>query len=99
MKEISIDGFYDLVQDNENLDIIDVRTKEQFDSGHIPGAIHIPLSELENHLDQLDEETHYYTICQRGIKSKEAAKILDQHQFDVTYVNAGMPDYPGKLEK
>lgn len=99
MKEISIEKLQELVEQEKDLSIIDVRTKEQYDNGHIPGAIHIPLSQLENHLDELDKDTHYYTICQRGIKSKEAAEILDKNGYQVTNTEKGMPDYQGELVK
>lgn len=99
MKEVTIEQFHELVNNEEDLHILDVRPKELYDEGHVPGAVHFPLSEIENHLDQLDRGTHYYTICHSGVGSKKAAELLDKHGYQVTNVEKGVPDYPGELEK
>jgi len=43
--------------------VIDVRPSEEFNAGHVPGAINIPLSELKKHLDEFDSEMEIVAYC------------------------------------
>lgn len=99
MKEVSVEKFHEIVENENGLNILDVRPQELYEEGHVPGAVHFPLSQIEDRLDELDKDKPYYTICHDGVGSKKAAEILDKHGFDVTNVEKGVPDYPGKLEK
>lgn len=100
MEKIDIKDFAEVVESNdENLNIIDVRPRDLYEEGHVPGAVHIPLSELEGKLKELDKETHYYTICHDGKGAKKSAEILDENGFSVTRVEQGVPEYPADLEK
>ena len=99
MKEVTIEKFHDIVKQKDDLHILDVRPKDLYDEGHVPGAVHMPLSKLEDHLAELDKNAHYYTICHDGVGSKKAAEILTNNGYQVTNVEKGVPDYPGKLEK
>lgn len=62
MEHISIEDFHQVVLEKgeENVNIVDVRTPEKFASGHIKGAINLPLSQLEENLNQLNKEKHYF---------------------------------------
>jgi DNA-binding transcriptional ArsR family regulator/rhodanese-related sulfurtransferase len=48
---------------NDLVTVIDVRPVEEFNAGHVPGAINVPLSELQNHLDELDNEQEIVAYC------------------------------------
>ncbi len=98
MEKIDIKDFEKLVDSDYVLNIIDVRPRELYDEGHVPGAMHIPLSELEGRLDQLNKDEEYYTICHDGKGAKKAAELLDENDFEVTRVEQGVPDYPGELD-
>ncbi|MCZ0717430.1 rhodanese-like domain-containing protein [Aerococcus kribbianus] len=98
MKQVTVEEFHQIVQDGQAPNILDVRPKELYDKGHVPGAVHFPLSEIEDNLDKLDKDKAYYVICHDGKGSKQGTKILDQHGFDATNVEKGVPDYPGELE-
>ncbi|AMB95124.1 MULTISPECIES: rhodanese-like domain-containing protein [Aerococcus] len=99
MKEVTIEEFHKIVENEDDLNILDVRPRELYEEGHVPGAKHFPLSQIEDHLDELDKDKHYYAICHDGKGSKKASEILDENGFDVTNVEKGVPDYPGELEK
>lgn len=74
--------------------ILDVRSKEEYEKEHIPGAISIPLDELADNLDQLDKKEELNVICNSGNKSKKAGKILEDHGFEmVSIVLPGMKDW------
>ncbi len=98
MEHISIEDFHQVVLEKgeENVNIVDVRTPEKFASGHIKGAINLPLSQLEENLDQLNKEKHYYVICQAERFSRQGTEILTNNGFKATNVTAGMNDYPGE---
>lgn len=98
MKEVTIEEFQTIVENEEDINIIDVRPRELYEEGHVPGAVHFPLSEIEGNLDKFDKNDHYYAICNDGNGSKKATEILTDHGYDVTNVEKGVPDYPGKLE-
>jgi len=72
---ISLEEFIKLHSQNK-LQLIDVRNKNEFDGSHIEGAKSIPLTGLENALDELDFNSPIYIICQSGIRSKAAFSIL-----------------------
>jgi hydroxyacylglutathione hydrolase len=63
---------------SDNAIIIDVRTQEEWDAGHIPGAIHIPLSEVKGRLDdfKIYEDKTLVMQCHSGKRSAKAANIL-----------------------
>ncbi len=98
MEHISIEDFHQTVlkKGEDNVNIVDVRTPEKFASGHIRGAVNLPLSQLEANLDQLDKDKHYYVICQAERFSRQGTEILNNHGFEATNVTSGMNDYPGE---
>lgn len=80
---------YNLIK-NKNIIFIDVRSKEEFDALHIPGAQHIPLDQLENSLSELDKSNYYITICGKGGgRSEKGAEILREAGFDAQYLEGG----------
>ncbi len=56
--------------------LVDVRTPTEFESGHIPGAINIPVDSLANELDQLPADQDIVVYCQSGNRSVRASRIL-----------------------
>jgi len=70
-----------------NLVILDVRTKSEYDSGHIYGAVWIPVTELEVRISELaGHESHEIIVyCRSGGRSATASGILDTHGFTKVY--------------
>ena len=100
MEKIEIKDFAKLIESAEDaVPVIDVRPADLYNEGHVPGALHIPLSEIEDNLDKLDKDLHYYTVCHDGKGAEKSAEILDENGFKVTRVIQGMPEYPGETEK
>lgn len=56
--------------------VIDVRTKSEYDHQNIPGSTHIPLSELSQRLREIPKEEEIYIVCQSGNRSKQACQVL-----------------------
>lgn len=63
--------------------IVDVRTPEEFQSGHVKGSINIPLDRLQSQLKKLDKSKPVITCCRSGARSGMAADELTRHGFDV----------------
>ena len=81
---------FQVLNQKEDITILDVREVEEFQSGHIEGALNAPLSMLENGYEQLDSSKRYYVICQGGMRSERACQFLETKGFDVVNVEGGM---------
>ena len=81
---------FQALNQKEDITILDVREVEEFQSGHIEGALNAPLSTLENGYKQLDASKRYYVICQGGKRSERACQFLETKGFDVVNVEGGM---------
>tara|TARA_R110002051_G_scaffold40054_2_gene83705 strand:- start:1373 stop:2443 length:1071 start_codon:yes stop_codon:yes gene_type:complete len=78
--EITVDQLNDLINSQGTVQIIDVRTQEEFDAYKIPNSVHIPLHELKDRYDDIDLKQPIYLICQSGKRSALALEQL-KNQF------------------
>lgn len=71
--------------------LLDVRTRDEFLEGHIPGAINIPVDELESRLDELKRYANFEIIvyCRSGNRSKRASEFLVKQGFKHIYNLSG----------
>lgn len=75
----------------KNNQFIDVRTPSEFRGNHIQGFRNIPLNELMQKVNHLDKNKEVIVICQSGMRSKQAAKMLKKLGFQhITNVSGGM---------
>ncbi|ALC92311.1 hypothetical protein AM500_22955 [Bacillus sp. FJAT-18017] len=65
--------------------ILDVRTPEEYQDGHIDGAMMIPLQVIESEMSKLDKEKTYLVYCRSGNRSKQASDMLSQKGFKHIY--------------
>ena len=70
--------------------LLDVREPEEWDAGHAPGAVHIPLGDLGARYTELDTGRPLYVICRSGNRSGHAAQALAGAGWDVSNVSDGM---------
>ncbi|WP_195199953.1 FAD-dependent oxidoreductase [Faecalispora jeddahensis] len=77
------------VVDDPSAVLLDVRTDLEWQSGSIPGAVHIPLDSLRENLAGLDPEKEIYVHCQSGLRSYLACRILSQHGFSCYNLSGG----------
>ena len=89
MERITPAAFQALHQ-KEGITILDVREVDEFQAGHIQGAVNAPLSTLEERYSQLEAGKRYYVICQGGKRSERACQFLETKGFDVVNVEGGM---------
>lgn len=71
--------------------IIDVRTKKEYQEGHLNGAINIPLSDIKGKIKDMNIDKKILLYCQSGIRSKKALKILkDLGYNDIYHLKGGL---------
>ena len=98
-ESISVQEAADLIKANEsNPDfiILDVRTPEEFNAGHIQNAINLDYyaANFRIELDKLDKENTYLVYCRTGMRSGEAMKIMESLGFKEVYnLSAGISDW------
>lgn len=69
--------------------IIDVRSPSEFATGHIPGAINVPLDQIESRIRDLDSEASIVLVCQMGKRARMAAALLDPCRLSITVLDGG----------
>jgi rhodanese-related sulfurtransferase len=75
----------ELIDENPDLVIVDVRTVTEFDDGHIDGAINIPVDEIGDKLDELDKDDELLVYCRTGNRSGRAVGILKDAGYTRIY--------------
>lgn len=63
--------------------LLDVRTPEEFASGHIDGALLVPVDELEGRLTEVSRDRPVVVYCRSGGRSARAASILGEAGYEV----------------
>jgi rhodanese-related sulfurtransferase len=69
--------------------VLDVREQDEWNEGHVPGAHHIPLGELENRIDEVEDGSRVFVICRSGKRSLQGADILESNGIDAVSVAGG----------
>ena len=78
----------------EDIFLLDVRTRDEFSLGSLPGAVNIPLDELRDRIDELPKDKMIYTFCAVGLRGYLAYRILIQRGFDkVRNLSGGLKTY------
>jgi phage shock protein E len=73
--------------------VVDVRTPGEYLEGHYPGAINIPLNELQNRLEEFKElKAPIVAYCRSGARSGMAVSLLKQNGFNEVYNGGGLFD-------
>ena len=87
--DISVATAYDMITNGSypDLVVLDVRRQDEYDSGHIYGAVWIPHTQLEARIGELaDHENHeIIAYCKSGFRSQLASQTLDSHNFTKVY--------------
>ncbi|WP_064093277.1 sulfurtransferase TusA family protein [Rossellomorea aquimaris] len=79
--------------------VLDVREKAEYAFKHIPGAVSIPLGELESRSNELDKDKNIYVVCRTGNRSDMAAQQLAEKGFsNVINVVPGMSEWSFDVE-
>lgn len=76
LKQFHIEDIENLLTSN-TLTLLDTRTEVEYNSGHIEGFINIPVDELRDRLDEISIDKPVYIICQSGLRSYIASRIIE----------------------
>jgi len=79
--EISPELVSEMVEAGENLILLDVREDWEWEKAHLEGAIHIPLSELGQRIDELDSQSEIIVYCHHGDRSVDGCLLLWERGF------------------
>ena len=81
---------------NDRQLVLDVRTPEEFQAGHVPHSRNIPYDQIQSHFSELAKYEALYIICKSGGRASVAASVLDTlaHHPGIYCVSSlGMPDW------
>ena len=93
---VSIDEAKELLEKEDDLFILDVRTKEEFEEAHIEGAVQIPVDELKARLAEIEnyKDAPMLIYCRSGNRSSVAVEILLENNFtEIYHMNDGFMNW------
>jgi hydroxyacylglutathione hydrolase len=79
--QITVDELKALLQENDALQVVDVRRPPEYAGGHVPRAIARPLDRLERELEGLDPARPTAVLCAGGYRSSAGTSLLRRHGF------------------
>ena len=81
LKQFHLEQLSSLPTDG-SITLLDVRTTQEYAGGHVEGFCNIPVDELRERLTEIDPHKPVYVICQSGLRSYIACRILTGHGYD-----------------
>ncbi|UCD39358.1 MAG: rhodanese-like domain-containing protein [Fidelibacterota bacterium] len=100
---ISVDVLRERIRIDSTTFVLDVRTPEEYvgPAGHIENARLIPLQELDGRMDELSavKDQHIYVICQGGVRSATATRMLLDAGFQASNIAGGMRAWEDLMNK
>lgn len=78
--------------------VLDVRTQTEFETGHIDGAVNMPLGQLRERYVELDTTRTYITVCSHGLRSVKARQLLKERGFRHVYNGGASSDLEKLME-
>lgn len=85
---------------NNNAVLLDVRSKEEYAAGHIPGSINIPLDRIGETARQIpDKKAVVFVYCLRGARSRRAVRALSKMGYEAVRSIGGINSYTGEIER
>jgi len=99
-RRISMDEAIQMMAEEENYIILDVRRADEFASGHIPGAINVPNESIgEKPIPELPDKSQLILVyCRSGNRSKQASAKLAAMGYTNIVEFGGILDWPGAVE-
>ena len=100
-QQISQEEAMEMMKRDDGHVIVDVRRQDEYDEGHIPGAILIPNESInKTRPEQLpDPDQIILVYCRSGVRSKEASQKLLEMGYERIYEFGGIITWPGEIEK
>ncbi|GGG80006.1 rhodanese-like domain-containing protein [Paenibacillus radicis (ex Gao et al. 2016)] len=96
--EITPEEVEALLNEGKQLNLIDVREIDEWESGHIKEASSLPLSELQERVNELEKDADLIIVCRSGNRSGRACEFLQAQGYKVTNMTGGMLQWQGEVE-
>ena len=86
-KVVNVTEVEDILKNESDLQVLDVRTPKEFGEGHLPGAVNMNVKEgdFEQQIQNLDKTKPVLVYCLAGVRSSEAARTLAKNGFTKIY--------------
>ena len=100
-QQITAEEAKKIMDSGEEHIVLDTREQEEFDNGHIPGALLIPYTEIENKAEEMipDKNAQILVYCRSGRRSKIASQSLSKLGYINVKEFGGIIDWPYEVEK
>lgn len=82
----------------EKLELVDVREDHEVQFGIIPGAKHIRMGDIPDHLDSFSKDKEYIFICRSGARSENVCYYLQDQGYKVRNMVGGMMSWAGEVK-
>ena len=101
IKHVSMNDIVQIMEENENYIILDVRTQAEYNQGHIPNAICIPNETIDENVvnKSLDKNQMILVYCRSGNRSRQAAEKLKKLGYTNLIEFGGIIDWKGEIVK
>lgn len=100
LENLKSDQFKERVNQKSRVMLIDVREPHEYKAGHIPSAVNIPLSQLDQRAREISSKNDILLYCRSGMRSKQAAKILKKHGISqMAHLQGGFITWNGPRKK
>lgn len=73
--------------------VLDVREPQEWEHGRIDGAVHVPLQQLPERLEELSRDDQLLVVCKVGGRSQQATAFLREKGFDAVNLAGGLLDW------
>jgi len=102
MSNLTQQQWNDLLKNDDNAVVLDVRTPEEFNSGKIPNALNIDIYKGQGFIymvDELDKSKNFYVYCRSGARSAQACSVMNQMGIKNAYnLLGGIMAWRGEVE-
>lgn len=99
MADLTQEEWASKLENDENAVILDVRTQDEVDEGHIPETLHLDIHKSQEFIDgikKLDPDKSYYVYCRSGGRSGQACAIMNSMGIKNVYnLSGGFSEWKG----
>jgi hydroxyacylglutathione hydrolase len=81
LRQVSVNELHEMLENGTRRVVLDTRSPEEFEKGHIPGARHYYVADMRNRIDGLDKDKAYITYCASGYRASIASSLMKARGF------------------
>ena len=95
MRLVTVQELQERLDGGEHFQMIDVRSRGEYDAGHIPCAVNLPMDQVEARLDDVHRRDPVLLICQSGRRATLARELLQPHLNEALVLEGGTAAWTG----